>query len=271
MLKTSTIYRAALHTMPAIILASASWSVNAETYSEYTHEMGGIPMNNYGECWQAVDGITGCGKPMMAMDSDGDGDGVIDDKDQCPNTPKGVKVDARGCALDSDGDGVPDHRDKCPDTPAGAAVDGHGCALDSDGDGVPNYRDKCPGTPAGAMVDSDGCMQKIVLDNVLFQHDKAVLTDAAKTTLDAVANGLSGRPDIDAVVITGHTDSTGTDDYNQRLSQMRADAVKAYLASQGVSADKMQTRGEGESSPVADNMTKAGRAKNRRVEIDVEM
>ncbi len=90
-------------------------------------------------------------------DFDSDGDGVPDSKDQCPNTPPGIKVDANGCPLDSDNDGVPDYLDKCPNTPKGVAVDKDGCPLDSDGDGVPDYRDVCPNTPKGVKVDELGC------------------------------------------------------------------------------------------------------------------
>ena len=88
---------------------------------------------------------------------DSDGDGVPDNIDKCPDTPKGVKVDMFGCPIDSDGDGVADYLDNCPDTPHGVAVDSHGCPLDSDGDGVPDYLDKCPNTPAGVKVDASGC------------------------------------------------------------------------------------------------------------------
>ena len=88
---------------------------------------------------------------------DSDGDGVEDDKDMCPNTPKGVAVDEFGCPVDSDNDGIPDYLDKCPDTPAGVKVDSTGCPLDSDHDGVPDYLDKCPDTAPGLKVDSIGC------------------------------------------------------------------------------------------------------------------
>jgi len=88
---------------------------------------------------------------------DSDGDGVPDKLDECPNTPKGVAVDEKGCPLDSDGDGVPDYLDKCPDTPAGVKVDAKGCPIDSDGDGVPDYLDECPDTPKGVKVDAKGC------------------------------------------------------------------------------------------------------------------
>ena len=88
---------------------------------------------------------------------DSDGDGVPDYKDECPNTPRGVIVDEKGCPLDSDMDGVPDYRDECPDTPKGVKVDDKGCPLDSDGDGVPDYKDMCPNTPPGVEVDERGC------------------------------------------------------------------------------------------------------------------
>ncbi|MFP3870965.1 MAG: thrombospondin type 3 repeat-containing protein, partial [Syntrophobacteria bacterium] len=73
---------------------------------------------------------------LCTVTKDSDGDGVYDDVDVCPGTPKGVTVDEKGCPLDSDGDGVPDYQDRCPGTPAGVVVDSYGCPLDSDGDGV---------------------------------------------------------------------------------------------------------------------------------------
>ncbi len=92
-----------------------------------------------------------------AVRMDRDGDGVYDDMDQCPNTPKGVAVDGRGCPFDSDGDGIYDYLDKCPDTPKGVAVNNLGCPFDTDSDGVQDYMDHCPDTPAGAQVDENGC------------------------------------------------------------------------------------------------------------------
>jgi OOP family OmpA-OmpF porin len=88
---------------------------------------------------------------------DSDGDGVVDSKDMCPNTPAGIKVDDNGCPLDSDKDGVPDYLDDCPGTPSSAPVDKRGCPLDSDKDGVPDYTDLCPNTPTGIAVDDYGC------------------------------------------------------------------------------------------------------------------
>lgn len=87
---------------------------------------------------------------------DGDADGVWDGLDECPETPAGFRVDTRGCS-DADGDGVADDRDDCPDTPAGWPVNARGCPTDQDGDGVPDGADKCADTPRGAEVDADGC------------------------------------------------------------------------------------------------------------------
>jgi OOP family OmpA-OmpF porin len=100
--------------------------------------------------------LMGGNKPAPAP-RDSDGDGVTDDLDKCPDTPKGVAIDASGCPLDTDGDGVPDYLDKCPATPKGVAVNSMGCELDSDGDGVCDSSDKCPNTPKGAEVDDKGC------------------------------------------------------------------------------------------------------------------
>lgn len=90
-------------------------------------------------------------------ETDTDGDGVPDEKDQCPATLPGVKVTADGCPIDSDGDGVADYLDQCPGTPKGVFADNKGCPLDTDGDGVADYLDKCPSTPMGTNVDGSGC------------------------------------------------------------------------------------------------------------------
>jgi len=88
---------------------------------------------------------------------DSDGDGIVDSKDQCPETPMSVKVDEFGCPIDSDKDGVPDYLDKCPNTKSGFKVDEFGCPTDEDADGVPDKIDKCPNTPKGAKVSEFGC------------------------------------------------------------------------------------------------------------------
>lgn len=197
---------------------------------------------------------------------DSDGDGVPDDRDQCPNTPAGVAVDANGCPLDSDGDGVPDYMDECPGTPAGVEVDAAGCPLDSDGDGVPDYMDQCPNTPAGAEVNALGCEADVVLQDVNFEFDSAQLTANAQQILNDVADKLQANENVN-VRLEGHTDSVGDDAYNKDLSQRRADSVKEYLTSRGISESRMQATGYGEEQPVAGNNTQQGRAENRRVEL----
>lgn len=167
---------------------------------------------------------------------------------------------------DSDGDGVIDANDQCPGTPAGVAVDAVGCPLDSDNDGVPDYQDQCPGTPAGVEVNALGCEEDLVLEDVNFEFDSATLTMGAERILDDVADKLRANQNV-RVRIEGHTDSMGSEAYNQDLSQARADAVADYLMRQGVDAERMRTIGYGESQPVASNDTDAGRAENRRVEL----
>ncbi len=104
--------------------------------------------------------------------------------------------------------------------------------------------------------------------DAFFDFDKAVLKPEAKVKLDDMASKLKGI-NLEVVIAVGHTDSVGSDAYNQKLSIKRAEAVKAYLVSTGIEASRVYTEGKGEKQPVADNKTAEGRAKNRRVEIEV--
>jgi len=201
----------------------------------------------------------GSGEPL-----DSDGDGVPDHLDKCPNTPRGVKVDAVGCPLDTDGDGVPDYLDKCPGTPAGVKVDAVGCPLDTDGDGVPDYLDKCPGTPVGATVNHQGCW---VLEGLYFDYDKSDIKPPAYPILQEVIMVLKQNPDL-KVEIQGHTDSRGSNAYNQKLSERRAQAVLDYIVRAGLDADRLKAKGYGESRPAAPNDSPSNMAKNRRVQLD---
>ena len=194
---------------------------------------------------------------------DADGDGVNDNLDKCPGTPSGTPVDANGCELDSDGDGVVDHLDKCPGTPAGAKVDANGCELDSDHDGVVDRIDQCPNTPAGDKVDEVGCSFNLRLA-VFFDNDSATIKPESYPDLDRAVS-LMKRDDQVRGTIEGHTDSNGSDAYNLRLSQRRADAVRQYLIEHGIAASRIDAVGRGESQPIADNKTAEGRAQNRRV------
>ena len=206
------------------------------------------------------------GESAAPAPRDSDGDGVTDDLDKCPDTPKGVVVDADGCPVDSDGDGVPDYLDKCPDTPRGAAVDANGCPLDSDGDGVYDYLDKCPGTPRGVVVDEKGCPVSFTMQ-IEFDFDKADIRPMYHNQLKEAADFINKYP-ANQILVAGHTDSKGSDAYNKKLSQRRADNVRKYLVNKfGISANKLVARGYGETQPIASNETDAGRQQNRRVEV----
>ncbi|MAA64561.1 MAG: hypothetical protein CL581_07280 [Alteromonadaceae bacterium] len=209
---------------------------------------------------------------------DSDNDGVMDDTDQCPNTAPGAQVDATGCEIeaDADNDGVVDSQDQCPNTPAGAEVNSTGCELDSDNDGVVNSKDQCPGTEAGAKVDEKGCtgvteaIETFTLE-VQFPLNSAVIGDQYDSELQRVADFMEEHPET-VVEIAGHSDSSGKAEYNQALSQRRAEAVAKRLTNRlGVEQSRVSATGYGESEPVADNSTAAGRADNRRVEARIQI
>ena len=118
--------------------------------------------------------------------------------------------------------------------------------------------------PAPAPAPS---VQKLTLAaDALFDFDKAVLKPEGRAKLDEL---LASQTQVDSISAVGHTDSIGSDAYNQRLSQRRAEAVKTYLVGKGVPAERIRTDGKGEKQPVADNRTRDGRALNRRVEIEI--
>lgn len=174
--------------------------------------------------------------------------------------------------LDTDGDGVPNIDDKCPGTPPGVTVDSDGCPLDSDGDGVYDYLDKCPGTPAGTPVDTHGCPEVgttlFSLEGVNFAFDSAELRPEAEAHLQEALTQVQNNEAVNISII-GHTDSVGSEAYNQGLSERRAQSVADYLISNGVDANRLSVEGRGEIQPVASNSTEEGRAQNRRVDFVV--
>ena len=234
---------------------------------DYLDECPGTPKEAYGK-------IDAKGCPI-----DTDGDGVPDYMDECPNTPQEARdmVNANGCPKDSDGDGVPDYKDECPDTPIAAIgfVDEKGCELDSDGDGVPDYKDACP-TVAGPKINK-GCpeikrevrqlLQK-AMQGIEFESGKATIKSKSFPLLDQIAQTFIENETY-VIEVQGHTDNTGKADFNKKLSQDRADAVMMYLVKKGVSSSRMTAIGYGQEKPIADNATKAGRQKNRRVEFNI--
>jgi outer membrane protein OmpA-like peptidoglycan-associated protein len=172
-----------------------------------------------------------------------------------PEPPKVVEVP------DLDHDGVVNDKDQCPDTPAGTKVNEVGCPLPPP---------KCEAPKPGEPVTLEGCKagDKLVLQGVTFATNKAELDPNARTILDSVADALNKHPEI-KVEIGGHTDSVGSDAHNLKLSERRAEAVRTYLMTKGVAGDRMSTAGYGESQPIDSNDTEDGRAHNRRVELKI--
>jgi outer membrane protein OmpA-like peptidoglycan-associated protein len=225
--------------------------------------------------------------------SDADKDSVVDGVDQCADTPAGAQVDAAGCPLDSDADGVPDGLDRCPATPAGATVDALGCPGDADNDKVPDGIDQCPNTPIGVTVNSFGCPASAalprpsapvgsaaaagavaaaaaptqglwVVPGTAFAPQGSTIGGAALPVLDSVASVLKADPRL-AVEIVGYADDASSQTANIQLAAARADAVRNYLLSQGVSPQRLQARGAG--STGAD--PNGAPSQNRRTEIRI--
>jgi OOP family OmpA-OmpF porin len=223
-----------------------------------------------------IDGSDACptefGLAALNGCPDKDGDGIADKDDACPDTA-GLAA-FQGCP-DTDKDGVADKDDKCP-TVAGPKSNGGCPVLDADKDGVPDLEDDCP-TVAGP-VSNKGCPEvtpevieslKIQARSVFFNTGKSTFKagDAATiASLDAMREILRNYPNA-KFSIEGHTDSDGSDKFNQKLSEDRANAVRNALIEKGVKADNLTAVGFGESKPVASNKTKTGKAQNRRTEV----
>ncbi|PWK20410.1 OmpA family protein [Xanthomarina spongicola] len=202
---------------------------------------------------------------------DTDGDGIPDNLDECP-TVAGPK-ELNGCP-DTDGDGIADKDDKCPNE-AGPAAN-NGCPWpDRDGDGVIDKDDLCP--DIAGTVANDGCPElpeavKKALNayakTILFDTGKATIKDQSAGVLQNIIGILNEYPNAN-FNIEGHTDSVGSEALNEKLSQERASSVMNYLITNGVASDRLNAKGYGESRPIDSNKTKAGRANNRRVEINL--
>lgn len=153
--------------------------------------------------------IAGVGVDARGCRLDDDRDGVFDEDDVCPLTPPGVRVDGIGCRIDSDRDGVWDEDDTCPATPGGVAVDPAGCALDTDGDRVPDHLDQCRGTPPGVGVDTTGCRLDSDRDGVWDEDDQCPNT-ATGLEVDEVGCQILFEEEEVPLVLEGVTFETAS-------------------------------------------------------------
>jgi len=217
-------------------------------------------------------------------DFDNDRDGVPDIRDACMNIPEDRDGwdDDDGCPeADNDRDGLADIDDLCPNEPG--PRERSGCpVLDSDGDGISDANDACPNEPetVNAYLDQDGCpdtppsrvhvtRQRIEInEHILFETGKAALLPQSLPILDDVYKVLVDVPAM-TLRIEGHTDSDGSEEFNLRLSQDRADSVRTYLVSRGIDPGRLETVGYGETHPIDTNRTPSGRQNNRRVEFHI--
>jgi len=167
--------------------------------------------------------------------------------------------------LDSDGDGVFDYMDKCPDTPRGVEVDKDGCPLPAAA-AAESAPAAAPAAALAAATEAAPPPRMLELRGANFDFDRSNIRQDDVETLDRSAATLKEWGEV-KIEVAGHTDSVDSDAYNLKLSQRRAEAVRAYLIEKGIAADRLIAKGYGEASPVADNSTAEGRFRNRRVEL----
>jgi outer membrane protein OmpA-like peptidoglycan-associated protein len=220
-------------------------------------------------------------------DLDNDHDGVPDATDKCPDEAedKDGFEDSDGCPdLDNDHDGIPDATDKCPSEAEDkdGFQDADGCPdPDNDQDGIPDATDKCPNDKetVNGFEDADGCPDEaqvrvsgdhILLDDrVHFRTDQSVIEPRSHGLLTSVAKLLNAHPEYELVQVQGHADDTGTADYNLKLSEARAKAVRAFLIGAGVDEKRLGVEYFGESKPRANGSSDEARKENRRVEFTI--
>ncbi len=240
---------------PELILASLGGGVPRRTQTQDVQGTTTDPLNPDTDGDGALDGEEVLTLRTHPLKSDTDGDGLTDGDESHARLTDPLKPDTDGDEL-SDGDEILRyHTDPL--------------LADTDGGGVPDGREvqlNLNPLDAGDDVPIIKVGERIILEGVNFETNKATLLPGAKAILDQVANSLIGNPDAE-VAIHGHTDNVGGAKYNQDLSLRRAESVKEYLVSLGIPAARMSTRGYGFVKPIADNATAQGRAKNRRIEF----
>jgi outer membrane protein OmpA-like peptidoglycan-associated protein len=200
---------------------------------------------------------------------DSDNDGINDENDKCPTAEGAIKY--KGCPIpDTDKDGINDEADKCPTAKGLSSYEG--CPIpDTDKDGVNDEQDKCPSTPG--IMGNNGCADLQPLVNEIssqlkFESGKVNLSKKGYQGLDSLVVLMQNNTNI-TLVITGHTDNTGTLKINEKLSLQRAMVASNYLVKKGVDKNRMSQKGFADTRPTSDNKTLKGRAQNRRVDIEV--
>lgn len=213
------------------------------------------------------------GLPRFKGCPDTDGDGIKDSKDQCPTVPGVARY--KGCPVpDKDNDGVNDEEDKCPTVPGTAKY--KGCPVpDTDGDGLDDEQDKCPHTKG--PVSNQGCPEvkaevkkklEFAATAILFDAEKATIRKSSYDLLDEIVGILEDYKDH-KLFLDGHTDNSGDPAKNMELSRQRAEAVKAYLVDKRIDAERVIVKWHGDTQPKVDNETAENRMQNRRVEMDL--
>ena len=208
-------------------------------------------------------------KPQVSKPADSDKDGINDNRDLCPASPKGAKVNSQGCS-DSDNDGISDSKDLCPHSTTNSQVNHQGCG-DNDRDKIANNLDNCPTTPRGDKVDNKGCTifdaETVTIELLVnFENNKADVKPAYLNEIEKVASFMKQYPQT-RVELAGHTSTVGDETYNQKLSEKRAKAVAKVLTEQfGISANRVSAIGYGESQLKNTNNSQSAHAENRRME-----
>jgi OmpA-OmpF porin, OOP family len=216
---------------------------------------------------------------------DTDDDGIFDAADACP-TVKGEPSPTpqkNGCPKDRDDDGIADSVDACPGEKGPASKDPkwNGCPDDPDADGIKGAADACPRDKGEASADpkQNGCpkLARVVGDEIVINQQVQfqvygksrgeTVAPVSQELMNEIRNVIQQHPEIVKIEVQGHTDDSGDDAFNQRLSEQRAEAVRQWLIDAGISADKLTAKGYGYTKPVADNRIRQGRQQNRRVQF----
>lgn len=226
-----------------------------------------------------VPDVSGAQRPTEEPDRDGDG--VPDATDACPEQRGLATAERPGCPPDKDRDGVFDADDACVDVPGVPSLsrEKNGCPSDRDGDTIIDSEDACPDEKGPRVSDTklNGCPpsvrveggQIVIMEQVHFDTGKHEIKPDSFELLGQVVAVMKEHPEIARVSVDGHTDNAGREADNVALSQRRALAVVKYLIEHGVDARRLEARGFGPRRPIADNGSKEGKAKNRRVELQI--